>query len=316
MPREPKVSVVVATYNRSAQLPHLVRALEAQTLPRADFDVVIVDDASPDGTAQMLAELKAATDLDIRIVTNETNRGPAVARNRGWRLSDAPIVAFTDDDCRPTPRWLEAGLEQLADPRIGVVQGRTIPDPSVPMEPWAKSVEIEEFSNRFETCNIFYRTDVLREADGFDEAMPFFGEDTVLGWTAKRNGIRSAFAPDAVVHHAVTYPGRRYFLLWASQHGNWATLVKRFPEMRHEVLWMNLFTKKRHAALIGAAAGIAAGVVWPPAFVLAVPYVWRQLPRSLERSELVDHFLLGTAFDVAVVAGLVRGSVRERTLVL
>jgi glycosyltransferase involved in cell wall biosynthesis len=314
--RQPKVTVVVATYNRASHLPGLVRALEAQTLPHSDFDFVIVDDASPDATRETLAELVAGTDLDIRVVTNETNRGPAVARNRGWRLSDAPVVAFTDDDCRPTPRWLEAGIEQLADPAIGVVQGRTIPDPSEPMQPWAKSVQIEEFSNRFETCNIFYRTDVLRDADGFDEHMPFFGEDTVLGWTTKRNGVRSAFAPDALVHHAVTYPGKRYFLLWASQHGNWATLIRRFPEMRHEVLWLNLFTKKRHAAVIGAAAGIAAGVLWPPAFALAIPYVWHQRPRSLERSELVDHFLLGSAFDVAVVAGLLRGSVRERTLVL
>jgi glycosyltransferase involved in cell wall biosynthesis len=314
--QQPRVTVVVATYKRAAHLPGLVRALEAQTLPRDEFDVVIVDDASPDGTATTLAELKATTSLALRVVKNETNRGPAVARNRGWRLSDAPVVAFTDDDCLPTQRWLEAGLEQLADPAVGIVQGRTIPDPSATMEGWAKSVQIEEFSNRFETCNIFYRTQVLRDADGFDENMPFFGEDTVLGWTAKREGVRSAFAPDAVIHHAVTYPGRRYFLLWASQHGNWATLIRRFPEMRHEVLWLNLFTKKRHAALIGAVAGLAAGALWPPAFALAIPYVWHQRPRSLERSELVDHFLLGTAFDVAVVAGLVKGSVRERTLVL
>jgi hypothetical protein len=127
--------------------------------------------------------------------------------------------------------------------------------------------------------------------------------------------VEAAFEANAVVHHAVAYPGAGYYRRWASQHGGWATLVKRFPEMRQEVLWLNVFTKRRHAALIGAAAGVAAGALWPPAFALAVPYAWYQRPRSLRRDEIVDR-LLGTAFDCAVVTGLLRGSVRERTLVL
>jgi GT2 family glycosyltransferase len=225
------------------------------------------------------------------------------------------VIAFTDDDCRPTPRWLEAALERFAHDPAGVLQGRTIPDPTTPLERWAKTVQIEEFSNRYETCNIFYRTDVLRKIGGFDEDMPFFGEDTVLGWTARRLGVESAFETDALVHHAVTYPGARYYGQWALQHGNWATLIKRFPEMREEVLWLHLFTKRRHAALLGAVAGLAAGALWPPAFALAIPYAWRQRPRSFQKQEIVDH-LLGTAFDAAVVAGLIKGSVRERTLVL
>jgi GT2 family glycosyltransferase len=293
----------------------LIGALEAQTLPREDFDVIIADDASPDETAHVLADIAKKTTVNLRVVRSDRNRGPGVARNLGWRLSEAPIVAFTDDDCVPSPRWLEAGLRRLADESVGIVQGRTMPDPTTTMERWAKTVQIEEFSYRYETCNIFYRADVLREVHGFDEDMPFFGEDTVLGWTARRLGVKSAFEPDALVHHAVTYPGARYFRLWAYQHGNWATLVKRFPEMRGEVLWLGLFTKRRHAALIGAAAGLAAGALWPPAFALAIPYVWHQRPRSLSKQEMVDH-LLGTAFDAAVVAGLVKGSVRERTLVL
>jgi glycosyltransferase involved in cell wall biosynthesis len=311
----PKVSVVVATFNRASRLRGLIEALGRQTLSPSDFEVIIADDASTDGTPDVLRDLQRTARVDLRVVRNEHNRGPGAARNLGWRSGRAPIVAFTDDDCLPTPGWLEAGLGALRDQTVGVVQGRTIPDPSTPPERWAKTVQIEEFSKRFETCNIFYRADVLREIGGFDEDMPFFGEDTVLGWTALRLGVRSVFAPDALVHHAVTYPGARYYRLWASQHGNWAILMKRFPEMRGEVLWMRLFLKRRHAALIGAVAGIAAGTVYPPAFALALPYVWVQRPRSLHKQELVDH-LLGTAFDAAVVAGLVKGSVKERTLVL
>ena len=117
------------------------------------------------------------------------------------------------------------------------------------------------------------------------------------------------------MHHAVTHPGVGYYRRWATQHGNWATVIRRFPEMRREVLWLRVFTKRRHAALVGAVVGIAAGTVWRPAFALAIPYAMVLRPRSLERDEIVDR-LLGAVFDTAVVTGLLRGSLREKTLVL
>jgi glycosyltransferase involved in cell wall biosynthesis len=309
-----KVSVVIPTFERASRLPGLVSALAAQTLPRDDFDVIIADDASQDDTPQVLKELAERASIDLRVVRNEVNRGPGAARNLAWRQSDAPVIAFTDDDCLPSPRWLEAGLRWL-DGTPDVVQGRTIPDPATPIGRWAVTQTIESFTDRFETCNIFYRTTLLDDLGGFDEDMPFFGEDTVLGWSALRRGAVADFAPDALVHHAVIHPGAAYHWRWAQQHGNWATLIRRFPEMRGKVLWAGLFTKRRHAALVGAVAGIAAGTVWRPALALALPYLWYRRPRTFHRDEIVDH-LLGTAFDAAVVTGLLRGSVRERTLVL
>jgi len=85
--------------------------------------------------------------------------------------------------------------------------------------------------------------------------------------------------------------------------------------MRHEVLWLGVFTKRRHAALLAAVAGIGAGVFWWPAFALAAPYAWLIAPRSLHAYDVVDR-LLGVAFDAAVVRSMIAGSVRERTLVL
>jgi glycosyltransferase involved in cell wall biosynthesis len=317
----PRVSVAVSTFRRAARLPGLVEALERQTLPRTDFEVIIADNASPDNTQEVLAEVSARSSLNLRVVKTEVNHGPGIARNLAWRSSEAPVIAFTDDDCLPASRWLEAGLDRLATSSVGIVQGRTLPDLNALVERWAVTQKIENFTNRYETCNIFYRTEVLRDVGGFDEGLPSlgdnppWGEDTILGWTARRMGVEAAFDPDAIVYHAVAYPGARYYRRWASQHGGWATLIKRFPEMRDEVLWLHLFTKRRHAALLGAAVGIATGFLWPPAFALAAPYAWHQRPRSLNKEELLDH-LLGTAFDAAVVTGLVKGSIRERTLVL
>ena len=310
-----RVSVVVPTYNRSARLKALIKSLEAQTLPREQFDVIVVDDCSPDDTQAVLAELAKTTSMNLRVARNDRNRGPGPARNVAWRMSDAPAIAFTDDDCMPAPGWLQGGLDALEQTSAGIVQGRTVPDPNTPLGRWPVTQRIEQFSNLYETCNIFYRTDVLRAIGGFDEDVPFFGEDTVLGWTARRKGVASSFAPEALVHHAVIHPGVNHFRRWAMQHGNWAILIRRFPEMRREVLWLRLFTKRRHAALVGAAVGIAAGAVWPPAFALAIPYAMVLRPRSLSRDEVVDR-LLGAVFDTAVVTGLLSGSLRERTLVL
>ena len=125
-----RVSVVIPTYERAARLPGLVAALEAQSLPLRDFDVIVSDDGSRDDTQAVLADLAARTRLALHVVNNPTNRGPGRARNLAWRSSEAPIIAFTDDDCLPDPGWLEAGLARLENTSVGIVQGRTLPDPS------------------------------------------------------------------------------------------------------------------------------------------------------------------------------------------
>ncbi|MEA2352273.1 MAG: mycofactocin glycosyltransferase, partial [Thermoleophilaceae bacterium] len=91
---------MVPTRDRAERLPVLLEALAAQTLARDRYEVVAVDDGSADDTPRVLA----AADVD-RVVRHERSRGPAAARNSGWRAASAPLVAFTDDDCRPEPGW-------------------------------------------------------------------------------------------------------------------------------------------------------------------------------------------------------------------
>ena len=311
-----RVSVVIPTFERAARLPALVAALEAQSIPLGDFEVIVADDGSRDETQAVLADLAARTRLALRVVRNATNSGPGRARNLAWRSSDAPIIAFTDDDCLPNPGWLEAGLGFLEDTSVGIVQGRTLPDPSVPDKGWAKTVRIVGFSKKYETCNIFYRRAVLEEVGGFDEEIIFFGEDVVPGWKARRLGITAEFATEALVYHAVTYPGLRYWWRFASIHANWATLVRRFPEMRRDLLWANAFLARRHAALLlGVVGAVVAGTVWLPALLLAVPYLILVAPRRFRRRDFIS-FFASIAFDAAVIGGMLRGSLRERALVL
>lgn len=311
-----RVSVIVPTYRRASGLPALIEAFEKQTLPAEDFEVIVVDDASPDATQAVLADLVRRTRITLRVVRCERNKGPGAARNAGWRSSDALLVAFTDDDCIPSPGWLEAGLHAYEGSDAGVVQGRTLPDPAAPEEGWAKTLRIEGLSNFFESCNIFYATDVLRATGGFDESITVpFGEDTALGWDARRRGVTTRFAPDALVYHSVTHPGVRYWWKYAMMHRNFPMLVRRFPEMRRELLWLRLFIWRDRAVFDAALAGLVGGFLWPPAFVLVLPYVYQRAPRRMTWGEL-KAALSRVAMDPAILAGLLVGSVRERTLVL
>jgi len=311
-----RVSVVVPTFERAARLPALVAALEAQTLPRDEFEVIISDDGSADDTPAVAAHLAAASPLDVRFVSAPKNRGAGAARNRGWRTARGPVIAFTDDDCLPAPGWLQAGLAALRATDAGIVQGRTLPDPSTSLDTsYSRTARIEEFSKRYETCNIFYRTDVLRALNGFDESIYFFGEDMDLGWRARAEGVTSAFGSEALVYHDVTPMTVRWKLRFSMLHANWATLARRHPDIRKEVFAYRVFAQRIHVGFLAALAGVAIAPFWLPGLALAVPYVWHRRPRALTKSGLTGP-LWDTLFDGVVVGALVVGSVRERTLVL
>jgi GT2 family glycosyltransferase len=118
---EPAVTVVVPTYDRPRQLQACLDALALQTLSEP-WEVVVVDDGSPRPLAG-LAELFAGR-LALRVV-RQANCGPAEARNRGVAEAGGEYVAFTDDDCRPEPAWLETLLVAARGRPGSLVGGRT-----------------------------------------------------------------------------------------------------------------------------------------------------------------------------------------------
>ena len=194
----PRVSVVVATYRRPDRLPGLLAALAAQTLPSDDYEVIVVENASPDDTADVLESLRPDFDGTLHVLHMESNAGPAPARNVGITAAAAPVIAFTDDDCLPEPDWLEAGLRALEADGVGVAQGRT--RPAGPTSTFSVTQDIDHLTGLYETCNLFARTDVLRSFGGFDESFGFFGEDTAcLLYTSPspRDGLLSRMPSSA-----------------------------------------------------------------------------------------------------------------------
>lgn len=310
--RVPAITAAVVVKDRRELMERCLEGLFAQRVD-GGFEIIVVDNGSTDGTFEMLEEQRTVAPVPMEVIRDDGSLGRI--RNIAWRTASAPIVAFADSDCVPADGWLAAGLEAIAtNDRVGVVQGCTLPDPGAERRRWDATQELTALSNRYEACNIFYRVEALRVAGGFDEAIGFFGEDTAAGWAVLEAGWRAGFEPRAVVHHAVTFPGLGWHLRRALGYGNINTLIRRFPAMR-SLLFGRVFLRPRNAAFTAAVAGLLLAPLRPVFLVLAGPYAWLRRPRSLTRRHLGD-IVGAVAFDAAVFCGLVRGSMREKTIVL
>jgi glycosyltransferase involved in cell wall biosynthesis len=322
----PDVSVVVATFNRAAMLGGLFAGLRSQTLAAERFEVIVVDDGSSDGTPDLLARETAGDELAVRVIRRRLTAGPATARDDGWRAARGAVVAFTDDDCVPEPRWLEAGLDACGDRDAALVQGRTEPPPGElerlgPLErPFSRTIRVQRLDPALQTCNVFYARALLQRIGGFDTAAfgrDPGGEDSDLGWRAIAAGARPEFCEGAVVRHAVNLLGPVGKLRVAAR---WATPMRvyaRHPELRRAHFTHGVFWKASHYLL--ARAVLAAALPRRLRFLapwLVWPYARHLLARG--RAEgggplLAPFYVLHDLVEMVTVA---RAAVRYRTPML
>jgi GT2 family glycosyltransferase len=136
----------------------------------------------------------------LRYIPVSATQGPAGARNAGWRIADAPIIAFTDDDTIPDREWLHAGLQSMAT-GAEAAAGRIVmalPDKPTDYERDAGRLREAEFA----TANCFVQREALDMVGGFDERYSqAWREDSDLHFSLLRSGCRIAWAPQAVVVH-------------------------------------------------------------------------------------------------------------------
>jgi GT2 family glycosyltransferase len=298
------VSVAVVVKDRRDPMLRCLDALEKQTLQ--PDQLIVVDNGSTDGTVEALR----ARGVDVIVQLGSLGLARQVAVDR----CTSELLAWTDSDCRPTPTWLEE-LVKAADGAM-VVQGRTVAE-DAPRPRWSRTLEIDRWTDIYECCNLLYRVSALRDVGGFDTTIGFFGEDTAPGWRIRRVHGRGVFAGDAVVEHAVTYPGLRWHLRRGLRYAVWPRLVREFPEMREEILHDRVFLNRNRPPVALATAGVvaaaASGRLLP--LVATLPWLYRRRPSRGGVEGLLDSFA-GLAFDAAVSAGLAAGMVKERRVVL
>jgi glycosyltransferase involved in cell wall biosynthesis len=311
------VSVVVSTYNRPERLARLLAALRAQTLPWDAFEVVVIDNGSGPDTAALLEQESAAAGLQLRMARNEVTRGPAAGRNAGWRLARAPRIAFTDDDCAPSPDWLAEALELAASYPDAIVQGPTRPDPAeLPREGLlSHTVRVERLGPQFETCNIFYPRRLLERLGGFDERFGLLpaGEDTDLAWRAIESGAPAVFAERAVVLHAVERVGVAGALRDAARWGSGLGVYAEHPQAR-AMLYRGIFWNVWHYLMWRSVLSLR-GPAWLRRLVLARHLIElrRRAREHRAGAHAVPFLLLHDGVECWAVA---RGAIRSRTLVL
>lgn len=195
----PAVSVVIPTRDRPALLRRCLEALAAQEAEGAAFEVVVVDDGVEVGTQQVVDDFRAR--LRMRLL-HTSGRGPAAARNRGWRSARASVIAFTDDDTVPGVRWLAEGLRVLA-PGVAAVSGRVIVPTSQPPTDYERDVAGLSAAE-FVTANCFVRCEALERVSGFDECFTMaWREDSDLQFRLLREHERIVRASEPTVIHPV-----------------------------------------------------------------------------------------------------------------
>ena len=322
---EPDVSVVIPSHARRLRLRWLLNSLEEQTLDPSRFETIVVHDYGDEDTRNVIERHPLAEAGVMRHIRIPPGTGhPARQRNLGWRAARAPLIVFTDDDCRADPLWLESYLAGAAQHPGAVIQGVTRNEP-YEIETWAaphvRTLDIPHPPNEFlQTCNILYPRELLERLNGFDESFEApAGEDTDLGLRAAEAGAEITGTYDAVVYHAVeeyTLPAM-IKLGWKWRHV--ALLARRHPRVRREWV-LGFFWRREHATLIAAAAGLATARRFPPAALAALPYLHEQLTRrgTARRQLAVCALELPgqVAVDAAEIATMAAGSARYRTFVL
>jgi len=194
----PLVSLVIATRNRAPFLARALDSLAAQT-DAPSFEIIVADNGSSDGTAQMVDERASSAAHPLRRVhVAEANR--AAARNAGIEAATGSVVAFVDDDV-----WLPPGFVAAHARAHGNGERLAVSGPILNVESYDERPKPSPFnySNAFLcTCNVSVPREALLSVSGFDARFNLYGwEDTELGLRLRRSGLRRAFAWDAFLYH-------------------------------------------------------------------------------------------------------------------
>ena len=204
----PNISVIIPTFNRPGPLRDCLSALARQTLPLGSFEIVVVDDGSP--RPLELDPAGWAQAFSLRVVRQE-NTGPAGARNRGVEAARGAIVAFTDDDCLPTPDWLEHLTAPLNEHPEALVGGTTFNGLKDNLYSETSQLIIDMVYDHFNrgpegvyflaSNNFACRCEAYLTSDGFDTDFFVASEDRDFCDRWRMCNRPLLWAPDALVEH-------------------------------------------------------------------------------------------------------------------
>lgn len=203
----PFFSIIIPTYNRPKILIGCLESIALLNYPRDCFELIVVDDGSKTPLDSVVESFKEK--LDLKLLRQE-NAGPAAARNKGVEIARGEYLAFTDDDCRPTPNWLTEFAAGFAEAPQAMLGGKIVNGLSENAFSTA-SQKLTEYLYEYYTPskgkdafftsnNIAVPTANFKALNGFSTSYPFASEDR--DFCDRWNGVYpTAYISQALVYH-------------------------------------------------------------------------------------------------------------------
>jgi glucosyl-dolichyl phosphate glucuronosyltransferase len=294
-----RVSVVIATRNRSVLLGRTLRALAAQRWPADQMDIIVADNGSNDGT-RAVVEQWAADGLPVRYIY-VVEPGKSHAVNMALRLTRGDLIAFTDDDVQPDPDWLAGLVRAVEETGADYVAGRILPIWEIAPPAWmspplygvlaipdngvrrlpiaadgASSV-MPIGANMAVRASVVARLGGLRTDLGKLDGSLRTGEDHEFFLRLRRAGCHGIYEPSALVRHLVPAARlhRGYFRHWLFQNGaDVACLERSYAAPVAMLLGVPRYLWRQ--ALLDGASAVHAAVTGQDAqrFAAALRVIW------------------------------------------
>jgi glycosyltransferase involved in cell wall biosynthesis len=240
----PLFSVIVPTYNRLPILRKCLAALEAQTLPATDFEVIVIDDGSSDGTAELLTQYRPPFHLRY---LRQTNSGTGAARRNGVAHANGEYLLLMNDDTICARDLLEQHLkiQRAYLPQRWAVLGDFEYPAASQQRALTRYFCVEPFMfpqvsmeagcpygySHFITCNLSVRRDAVVEAGSFDSTYKL-SEDTELGIRLHERGYRVLYHPSAhAFHDHLPYPARNLIRRARVYGADYFHMFRRHPRV-------------------------------------------------------------------------------------
>lgn len=226
------ISIVIPVYNSERTIDRAIEACQAQNYPTDRFEIIVVDDGSQDNTEKIVKS------YDIRYV-RQRNKGPASARNTGWKNAKGNYVFFLDSDCIPERDWLSKTMEHYkredivcVGGRYGIANENSLLATCIYTEFLVRYSRIPRFAKYIGSHGYSFRKDFLERIGGYNEEYTAAsGEDNDLAYRILELGYKPMFDQEIVIHHY--FPTRLLSYLKTQMiHGYWRMkLYKDFPKM-------------------------------------------------------------------------------------
>ena len=250
---DPQITIAVCTFNGEQRLPHVLKALAAQRTPGPGFlEVVVVDNASTDGTAAVAARSWQGPRESLRVV-REPKQGVSHARVRAFSEARGEVVGFVDDDNIPAPQWAQRAVEVMDEhPSVGACGGHNEAELDIQEPAWfsrfARPYAVGPQGDRSRRrdrrawlsvgCGPLYAPDRMGATAGgwllaADDQSPgdaaLSGEDTELCLALRLAGWRLWYEPGLQMKHRVAETRLSWRYLCLLSRGDGASSVLLDP---------------------------------------------------------------------------------------